>query len=467
MLEGRNIRKVLWGYHPSFQNIDAVTSWNWNLINLSSITFSYMNFFINRLLIPFSSATSILGFALLVCIIMQLLSGFFLGWYYMPEPGLVVELREEMFSETRFGAEVFYMHVRGVDSLMLLSYLHIFKKIFLKNHVTTESDGWILGGYAFVWFHIIIFFGISLSATHLSDVTVTVVANIFWSLFNNIHKTYYIIFTNKHLNTDEMTRLMMLHYFIPWYYLYLIQMHVLFCHESWDSDSGESTYEDKTGTYLSWFYDAMLKEFQDGYYWVTFVFLYFFLHHFNGATVNYFFFERWNCAEMDEVRFYGIAPHWYFRPFMGMLTICPTHYEGLFWMGAYLVGLAALPVIYNLYNTMNKHVAAIPMQNSLLQTTAFMLFMMSVYCAASILPCGRYYYEPEGGYVGNPWIKFSYQYIYVYMYWLLHHLDIIDHHIFQFSQTYMRKCSSYANRTLSWRKSSSSRKTRKKSFVKW
>jgi hypothetical protein len=59
----------------------------------------------------------------------------------MPEPGLVVELREEMFSETRFGAEFFYMHVRGVDSLMLLSYLHIFKKIFLKNHVTSESDG--------------------------------------------------------------------------------------------------------------------------------------------------------------------------------------------------------------------------------------------------------------------------------------------------------------------------------------
>jgi len=25
----------------------------------------------------------------------------------MPEPGLVVELREEMFNDTRFGAEVF------------------------------------------------------------------------------------------------------------------------------------------------------------------------------------------------------------------------------------------------------------------------------------------------------------------------------------------------------------------------
>jgi len=61
-----------------------------------------------------------------------------------------------------------------------------------------------------------------------------------------------------------------------------------------------------------------------------------------------------------------------------------------------------LPAIYNFYNSTNKYVAAIPMQNSLLQTTFFMLFMMSVYCVSSVLPCGRYYYEPEGGYVGNP-----------------------------------------------------------------
>ena len=69
---------------------------------------------------------------LLLTILMQLLSGFFLGWYYIPEPGLVIELREEMFNDTRFGAETFYMHVRGVDTLMLLSYVHILKKIFLK-----------------------------------------------------------------------------------------------------------------------------------------------------------------------------------------------------------------------------------------------------------------------------------------------------------------------------------------------
>lgn len=92
-------------------------------------------------MLPFSSASSILGFLLLITIALQLLSGFFLAWYYIPETGLVIELREEMFEETRFGYEVFSMHVKGVDVIFFLSYLHIVKKLYLKNYVSTEADG--------------------------------------------------------------------------------------------------------------------------------------------------------------------------------------------------------------------------------------------------------------------------------------------------------------------------------------
>jgi len=370
---------------------------------------------------------------LLIAIGLQLVSGFYLGWYYIPEPGLVVELREEMFNDTRFGAEMFAMHVRGVDSIFTLSYLHIFKKIYLKNYVTAESDGWIMGGYAFLWFHYIVALGISLSATHLSDLTLTIIANIYWSLFDNIYKSYYIIFTNKHLNTDQMTRLMIFHYFTPWYYLYLIQLHVLFCHESWDSDSGENVYEDKSGSYISWFYDAFLKEIQDGWHWYWTVIGFFFVHYIYVLVLNYFFFEKWNIAENDEIRFYGVAPHWYFRPLMGILVISPTHYEGLMWMGLFFILLTFLPILYNWYNAFAKHVPSIPMQNSRLQSTAFCLFVLSLLCSASMLPCGRYYYEPEGGYGGNVWVKFSLQYVYLYLAWLLHHLDLIDRYAFQFS----------------------------------
>jgi hypothetical protein len=78
--------------------------------------------------------------------------------------------------------------------------------------------------------------------------------------------------------------------------------------------------------------------------------------------------------------------------------------------------------------------------------------MMSLYCTASMLPCGRYYYDPEGGYVGNPWVKLSYQFVYLYLGWIIHHLDLFDHYIFQFTQTLIRKCSSYNARTLKFNK---------------
>jgi len=37
-----------------------------------------------------------------------------------------------------------------------------------------------------------------------------------------------------------------------------------------------------------------------------------------------------------------------------------------------------------------------------MQTFAFIFFLSSLECVDSMLPCGRYYYDIEGGYVGNP-----------------------------------------------------------------
>ena len=151
-----------------------------------------------------------------------------------------------------------------------------------------------------------------------------------------------------------------------------------------------------------------------------------------------FFFERWNIAEFDEIRFYGVAPHWYFRPLMGILVISPTHYEGLMWVGLYFILLAFLPIVYNFYNSSSRFKAVLPMQSSLLQAGTFSLFLLSVFCVSSMLPCGRYYYEPEGGYVGNPWVKFSMQYVYLYFLWILHHLELLDHLVFQFFELFSR-----------------------------
>lgn len=71
-------------------------------------------------------------------------------------------------------------------------------------------------------------------------------------------------------------------------------------------------------------------------------------------------------------------------------------------MGMWFALIAALPLINSFYGSGLNYLPVTPMQSSFVQASAFLLYMLSIYCASSMLPCGRYYYDPEGGYVGNP-----------------------------------------------------------------
>jgi len=51
--------------------------------------------------------------------------------------------------------------------------------------------------------------------------------------------------------------------------------------------------------------------------------------HPDPRPVNFNFFEQWAETEVEDINFFIVGPHWYFRPHMGLLTICAQHYEGL------------------------------------------------------------------------------------------------------------------------------------------
>ena len=70
-------------------------------------------------------------------------------------------------------------------------------------------------------------------------------------------------------------------------------------------------------------------------------------------------------------------------------------------MGLFFLLLAAAPVFYNFYNSGHKNIPVLALQDSFIQSVLFAFFLLSLFTTASILPCGRYYYDPEGGYTGN------------------------------------------------------------------
>jgi len=147
-------------------------------------------------------------------------------------------------------------------------------------------------------------------------------------------------------------------------------------------------------------------------------------------VANYSFFEQWTEAEMEDINFFIVAPHWYFRPHMGLLTVCAQHYEGLFWLVSFYVLLNLMPHLYRFFNG-NKEahgvlVEGTSLRYSPIQQALFVVFLMSIIYVDGTLPCGRFYYEGVEGFFGNSVLKLSYQYLYLYMGFLAHVGDRLE-----------------------------------------
>jgi len=105
----------------------------------------------------------------------------------------------------------------------------------------------------------------------------------------------------------------------------------MYIHETWDSESGQSTQQDSNVPKISWIFDGVKKEALTMVAAYTALMTWFIvLAYPDSYVVNYSFFEQWSEAEVEELNFFIVAPHWYFRAHMGLLTVCAQHYEGLF-----------------------------------------------------------------------------------------------------------------------------------------
>jgi hypothetical protein len=62
----------------------------------------------------------------------------------------------------------------------------------------------------------------------------------------------------------------------------------------------------------------------------------------------------WGDVGMStDIRFYGVAPHWYFRPYMAWLIVCPAHRPGLFGLIYFFVVIFYQPNINGTHEQKN------------------------------------------------------------------------------------------------------------------
>ena len=368
-------------------------------------------------------ASAIFGFFLFITIISQLFSGIMLSFSLVPECMLIPVIRDEEDLDDLYTDDFFWLHERGVDLIFIISYLHLLRKLYLNIFYFEQEMSWKSGVFSFIIIHVVTFFGLILCCTHLSDVTLSIAANIIHTFFFYFKgKFYWWIFTDKKLNTDTIIRAAYLHYILAFYLFFLGFFHAIDMHYDWKQDVSLDGIE----TELVWWDESFSNEISSMFDFFVFLFVICLYMYSEPEALSYEIFMWGDVGLVTDVRFYGVAPHWYFRPYMAWLTVCPMHVNGIFGIFLFLFSLYHQPSLSgararkhlkspllvtssDVYKVIDPNAYSIDI--SFLSQMLFFVFVMSLLYCSSFLPSGRYYQRVYG----NNGMLFSFFYVFFYL----------------------------------------------------
>lgn len=377
--------------------------------------------------VSFHDTPSLFGFFTLIVVMNQLVSGTMLSFSLIPDPMIVPLVRDEEDAEDLYIDDFFWLHERGVDLIFVFSYFHLLRKLYL-NSIEYEHDlTWKSGLFTFLIFQVVVFFGLSLCCTHLSEITLTIAANIFHTFFGFYGKPYWWIFTDQQLNSDTLIRLTYGHYVSAFYMFYLGVLHAFDMHYDWKTESSFDAIEHN----MVWWDEALSNELSktiDVLFLVAIVCGYLYPA---DEALSYEIFMWGDVGLVTDVRYYGVAPHWYFRPLMAWLIVCPHHKTGVFGLVFFFLILVYQPTLHGLNEQLDylkkKSNFLIFFKSSkgsyfnpayvtnaeinIAHITMYGFFLMCLFYTTTFLPYGRFY-NRIGGNIG---MLFSYFFVFSWL----------------------------------------------------
>ena len=409
-----------------------------------------IKYFIN-LQVAFHNLNALWGFIIFITIFGQCLSGIMLSFSLVNDSLLIAYSREEEDGENNYTDDFFWLHERGVDLIIISSFCHLLRKMYVGISDLEQEYSWKTGAFSFLIIQLVIFSGLVLCTTHLSEITLVIAANALHSFFLFTGKVYWWVFTDKLLNTDTIIRLMYLHYCIAFFLFFLGLMHGIDMHYDWKS----KTFFNGIKQQLNWWDEALSNELRlllNCLIILGFIGEYLYCE---PEALSYEIFMWGDIGLLTDVRFYGVAPHWYFRPYMAWLIACPYHYVGILglvfffvviyfqvslfnnsefeslkynnsfynfcydlinylssklWLGTFLFNILKKSnfinylKVYNSWNTINYDL-------SLQWMITFSLFFLAILYSLSFLPYGRFYNKIGGNFA----LLISYFYIFSFL----------------------------------------------------
>ena len=295
-----------------------------NSYSISSLS-NFIVYF-SSLKVSFHDVLSLFGFFTFLIVISQLISGTMLSFSLLPEPMLIPLVRDEEDVEDLYIDDFFWAHERGVDLVFIFVFIHLFRKLYLNICDIEQDYSWKSGSFSFLAIQVVVFMGLVLCCTHLSEITLTIAANALHTFFFFKGKPYWWFFTDRLLNIDTVIRLTYGHYLLAFYLAYLGLIHGVDMHYDWKTENNYDALKQE----LNWWDEVLVKElgkFIDILLMIGFFCMYFYIE---PEALTYEIFMWGDVGMVNDIRYFGVAPHWYFRPYMAWLIACPYHRIGIF-----------------------------------------------------------------------------------------------------------------------------------------
>jgi len=277
------------------------------------------------------------GSLLLVCLVIQVITGVTLAMHYSPNITEAFNSIEHIMRDVNNGWLIRYLHANTASAFFFLVYFHIGRGIYYGSYRSPRTTVWVIGVIILIAMMGTGFLGYVLPYGQMSLWGATVITNLISAIPWIGQDIVEFIWGGFSVNNATLNRFFALHFVLPFILIALVLMHLIALHETAGSGNPLGT----SGTYdrIPFAPYFLFKDLITIFLLIIGLsLLIFFMPNVLGDSENYIMANPMQTPA-------AIVPEWYLLPFYAILRSIPNKLLGVIAMFGALVIIAILPIV--------------------------------------------------------------------------------------------------------------------------
>jgi ubiquinol-cytochrome c reductase cytochrome b subunit len=276
------------------------------------------------------------GSLLLICLVIQIITGITLAMHYSPNVLEAFNSIEHIMRDVNNGWLIRYLHSNTASAFFFLVYFHIGRGLYYGSYRAPRTLVWVLGTVIFILMIVTAFLGYVLPYGQMSLWGATVITNLISAIPWIGQDIVEFIWGGFSVNNATLNRFFALHFVLPFILVALVLMHLIALHDTAGSSNplGVSGNYDRITFAPYYLFKDLITIFIFIFGLSLFVF---FAPNVLGDSDNYIMANPMQTPP-------AIVPEWYLLPFYAILRSIPNKLLGVIAMLAAILIIMLLPI---------------------------------------------------------------------------------------------------------------------------